>query len=240
MSRLYVCVVIAGAALLVNTASAASLATPATKITYKAPYGGISGTGFGGVSSGCGLAATLLVYPFFNLTTGVGTESDKVTAHSCGTANGTLSLDSSTGLNGTTFTTTTGLHHFVANWVLTFSVDLVATPGGASQSALAYYIVLGGLNVFDTTNNMTYRAGQADVPGLTHYITSGTYTRTFTKVHETTYLNVSLVSGHMFRMQVGVAVVLYLSVSPGSSSASATVNLGSGGKHGVLTSFTRD
>ena len=222
--------------LLVSTAAASAGAATATTVTYKAPYSGAETTLFGGASSGCGISATFPVYPSFNATNGHALESVKLTAHSCGAANSSANIEATAGFTSATFAPTAGFHHLTANWVLKFSVSLAATPGGGAQQATAFYDVYEGLQLEDLTTGTTVFQNYSPFWSLS--ISTGTYAQSFSKVHLSTYLNTTFVTGNSYRFYTYVTTYPNVFVTTGSSSASASVNLGSGGKDAVLSSVT--
>ena len=223
--------------LLVGGASAAPAPPSVSSVIHHAPYTGTLDDTFIGEPTGCGISANFPVLPFFNLTMGEGLESVKATAHSCGSANSTVYLQSATGFTSTAFTTTTGIHHLTSNWVLNFSASLSAKPGGGGQEARANFAVYLEFELVDKTSSATFY--QSNFPELFAIATSGGFSQSYPQVHDTVYLNASLVKGHSYVYEVEALVAVEVFVTHGTSSASATVNMGSGGRGALLPSVTR-
>ena len=222
----------------VGSAAAASTAATATPVTYKAPY---SGTEFDdlwdylGGSGGpiCGVAGTFPVLPFFNLTTGYANESVKATAKSCGTGTNFAEPEALAGFESNSITGVSGLRHVKASWVWDFSVKLVAAPSTGS-SAEAYFVVGGSIYLYDETNGSIWFS---NFPTVDNFISSGTYSHVY-KDHESMYVNATLNKTHSYDFVVEVWIGLEAEVSPGTSTASAAVNMGSGGRSAFLVSVT--
>lgn len=227
------------ALLFLGSAAATPVGVAAASVTDKAPYTGVESSNEFGLLSGsggpiCGVAESFLVAPFFNLTTGHANESVKATAHSCGPGTSFAEPEEMAGFTSASYTTTSGMHHIKATWTIDLSAKLVATPGGPSQTAEAYFIVTTQLYLLDLTNSSVF--DQANYPYLIYEITSGTYSHVYPKVVQELYLNATLVKSHSYEFGVFVYLTVYASVSPGTSSASASANMGSGGRNAFLSS----
>lgn len=229
------------ALLFIGSAAATPVSAAAASMTDKPPYSGLEASNDFGLLSGsggpiCGVAESFVLAPFFNMTTGHANESVKATAHSCGPGTSWASPEEAAGFDSSNFTTTSGMHHIKATWVIDLSAKLVATPGSPSQSAESYFIVDTQLYLLDLTNASVF--DQANYPFLVFSITSGTYSHTYPKVVQTVFLNATLAKGHIYEFGVFVYLDVYASVSPGTSSASASANMGSGGRNAFLSSVT--
>jgi hypothetical protein len=204
--------------------------------TLKAPFSGLEYGYIFDSQAGCGTTIGVPVLPFFNLTTGQAHASVKETAKSCGTKNGSADVEAFPELLITSFTTTAGLHHIVARWVATFSVALAASAGSSPQQAEAGFGVSENLELLDLTSGSNYVPSV--LPIVSVYILTGTYSHTYMKVHQTDYLNVTLSSTDSYEMFVDLVATTYVFVTPGTCTASASLNIGSGSNHGVLSSVT--
>jgi hypothetical protein len=227
--------------LFVGSAAAAPsiIASPAT--TYRAPYSGVEDSNEFGLLSGsggpiCGVSESFPVSPIFNMTSGHANQSVKAAAHSCGPGTSFASPEEDAGFVSMAYTTTSGLHHLKANWALDFAVRLAATPGGASQSATASFSVTTQFYLLDETNGSMFNSNNS--PYVIYQITSGTYSHDYPSIHLSIYLNATLVKGHTYQFGVFLYVGASASVSPGTSKAFASINLGSGGRNAFLASIT--
>jgi len=222
--------------LLIGTASAAPVTGLRATTTYAPPYSGTPGATFIGLATGCGSTGSIVVFPSFNLTSGKGLGSTKVSASSCGATNSSMQIELSAGFNSTSFTTTSGLHRFVAHWTLTFVVKLAASAGSSTQFAEAVFFVAEGIGIHDNTNGTTFVGATSKL--LYDAITSGTYTHTYSKIKETSWNNATLVKGHSYSMQLGLDIVTVAGVTAGKSTASASVAMAGGSDDFLLTSVT--
>jgi len=229
------------ALLFVASASASPLAGAARSFTDKPPYAGVENSNEFGLLSGsggpiCGVTEKFPVSPYFNLTTGHANLSVKATAVSCGPGTSFASPEEDAGFGSANFTTTSGTHDIKVTWDFDFTVRLLATPGGPSQSALAYAEITTQLYLIDVTNGSFF--SQDNSPYSLYEITSGTYDHTFHRVIQTLYLNATLAKGDEYSLSTYVYLNAYASVSPGASSASAWANMGSGGRSAFLPSLS--
>jgi hypothetical protein len=232
---------IAVVVLFLGSAAAAPAIVARPAATFAPPYSGVEATNIFGELSGtggpiCGVAESFPVDPSFNLMTGISNQSVKATARSCGPGTSFASPEESAGFLSSNFTTSSGLHRMKATWILDFAVRLVATPGGGSQSAVADYAVTTQFYIDDLTNYSVVNANYTAYSIV--QITSGTYTHHFLSLHLADELNATLVKGHVYQVVVALYVGAYASVSPGTSSASAWINMGSAGRSGFLASVT--
>ena len=224
------------ALLFVGSAAASPLSVPKYATTDKAPY---SGTEAGFVfleTAGCGTTSAVPVLPSFNLTTGYATESVQETARSCGSHNGSAEVEAEAEFLTASFAVTTGLHRITINWVENFSVKLAATKGSSgTQTAEAGFAGFENAELVDLTNGSAVQA--SNVPEITNYIQSGSYTHVYPRLHETSYINATLSSTHSYELIVDVTASVFVFVTPGASSASASMNLGSAGREAQLASI---
>lgn len=223
--------------LLASNAVAAPTGTGKATVKYVPPYSGSAFTTQVYVHSGCDVSGAKLVHPVFNLTTGRALDSTQATAVTCGSANSSADISVGAGFDSTSFTSLAGLYGFVAHWSLTFSVILAATPGSASQAAEAHYYVVGWLGVEDLTNHTIVYGSW-----VTGYaISSGTFSQSYSNLHASVYLNTTLVTSDVYELVIYITTESAASAStgPGAGYAIASVNMGSGGEHAVLTSVTR-
>ena len=228
---------ILGVVLLFPGSSAATVVQNTTiATTLKAPYSGLEYGYIFDSQTGCGTTIGVPVLPSFNLTTGQAHASVKETARSCGTKNASADIEAFPELLITSFTTSAGLHHIVARWVATLSVALAASAGAAPQQAEAGFAVYESLELSDLTTGMDYFP--SILPTVSVYILTGTYAQTYTKVHQTDYLNVTLSSTHSYEMFVDLVATTYVFATPGTCTATASLNIGSGSNHAVLSSVT--
>jgi hypothetical protein len=223
--------------LLVGTTSAVPLTTAATASTVGAPYSGTVETGFLGNPLGCGIGADFPVLPFFNLTSGQALASVKATAHSCGSTNASVYLQSNAGFTSASYKTTTGVHHLAAHWLLTFSVSLSAKPGTAGHAVRAQFAVYFQFELFDRTTGLTYYQG--NYPEIYDTVTSGTYSHTYTKLSESVFLNATLIKGDSYEFEAQAVIAVESFVGPGTGTASASVTMGSGADQALLSSVVR-
>jgi hypothetical protein len=232
VAALALVVVLVGSA---SGAPALAGAGPVTK-TWTAPYTasqfGILIASLGGCSS-----VGLQVSPFFNVTSGLAYVSDNASARSCPGTNSTVFWEMDAVLESAAFTTTTGVHHVKASWSLNFVVDLAAHRGKTSQNATASYELAASLELVDLTTD-TDVIGNITNALFTHTIYTGTYSHTYLKDPVTSYFNGTLSKKDRYAFEAYVFNDLDVSVTPGSSSASASVNLGSAGNDAVLKSVT--
>jgi hypothetical protein len=220
-------------ALLVLVAPLTAGAHPAT-VTVKAPYQGSQDAGFDWVAQGCGFHISTPVSPAFNLTTGVGKLGVAASVKSCGSGESGLYSAAAVGLNSTTtFTTTTGSHTITVHWTFKYTVKLTATVGGPGQGAFAEGFVGAIATLYDSTAGTSTTIASYFTGNAT---SSGSFGATFT-VKVTLSHALALVSGHVYQVETVAEVGLDVGVSPGTSSASATTNMGSSGDSAKLTSI---
>jgi len=240
--RIFTGVVVAGLLLTVGTGTIAGSGThfrAATPVKYTAPYSGVEGAAISTLTDGCSAKLKFPIQPFFNLSTNRGTASVQVTVKSCGSANTSALAMVSAGFEGNPFSPSkSGVDHLKATANFDFKFSIVATPGGVGQFAEASYGVAVGFDyLLDVTNGTSYV--DTFTSGVGGVISSGTSSSGFTNLHLTSYLNASLLKTHMYRIGVGFDIQVFAFVTPGSSSASALVNMGSAGEHSNLLDVIR-
>ncbi len=230
-------IVVGVVALMIGTSTATPAMSVATTTKFVAPYSGseegVVFTGF----SGCGVTGSAPAQPFFNLTNGHGYANATAAAHSCGSTGSSVFADALPEFMSNVFVTTSGHHHFRANWKLDFSVHLSARPGNSSQLASAGLQVTVDLSLLNLSSGKSIYRSNFPV-ALEQTISSGSYAHTFSNVRESVYLNTTLSAGDAYSFETDVEVGVYLSVSPGSSTASASVNMETGGRSANLLSVT--
>jgi hypothetical protein len=208
-------------------------AVATTPLLYlKAPYSGTNSGSevarFGGVCAG---TSSFARSPVFNLTHGRAYTVAEAQMPGCASSASVLAYESA-GFASATFTLPSGHHSIKAKWTVSFSIDLVATPGPTPQSASAYVDVNVDDYVYDETNN-TY-IGPTHIPSLDYSISTGSYVKSYTNQVLVAYANGTFASGHDYEVSVVITVIAYASVTGGASSASAKVNAGTGGKAATL------
>ncbi|MGC2035565.1 MAG: hypothetical protein WA761_09010 [Thermoplasmata archaeon] len=197
------------------------------------PYSGTENGYVSDTLSGCEISASTPVLPFFNLTTGHATESAKVAARSCGTANSSAFINLVATYTGRPFTPTAGVSHFKQNWVLDLVSKLMVTPGSGAPYAL--FSVDLSFQLADLTQGGTSSGGTVT---LSNEIFSGSYSQGHTGLHRSTYYNVTLNATHSYQFVAQIQISVGVFAPPGSNSASAFVNMGSGGRNAFLASIT--
>lgn len=199
---------------------------------YVAPFSGTPVNNFNGFGSGCGTSGFSL-FPVFNLTTGYANESIKGNVRSCGNVNSTAWLETTAGFMSVPFATTTGTHNIWANWTVDLSMKLVATPGSVTQGAVAYANEEVFVYLMDLTNNTAFYP--TFEPAAYEYITSGIYSHVY-KLHESDSLSAPLNGSHSYQFVTEVICYGGVTVTPGTSTASFSLNMSTGGKSGLLRS----
>jgi len=224
------------ALLLLGSVAASPLTVAKYAVTDTSPY---SGTEYGLVFDeikGCGTTTAIPVLPFFNLTTGHATESVQETAHSCGSHNGSAEVEAEAEFITSPFTVTTGLYHLTINWVANFTVKLAATPGSSgTQAAEGGFAEIEDAELLDLTNGSAFYA--SNVPSESVYIQSSTFAHAYPHLHQTGFINATLASTHSYEVIVDVTASVYVFATPGASTASASMNMGSGGRGALLSSI---
>lgn len=214
---------------------AAGASVTAKMVILEAPYQGTTGTDgffFGG---GCGYTSSFPVFPTFNMTSGVFTGSVKASVRSCGSSESEIDSEVDGDLySNQTFQTATGNHTVTVHWTLNYSVRFAGVWGGPGQSGYSYAAVDASAWLEDATNDTQFYIGQS----FEYYFNSSSPT-THSYSEKITIKNSSLplVTGHTYWVQVQVSAYVYAQVSPGNSSASVSVNMGSSGKKATLTSI---
>lgn len=222
--------------LLVGTAEAAPSAVGlhATSVKWAKPFAGYEGAAISTITSGCRATLGFPAQPFFNMTTGQGTGSTKVTAKSCGNSNTSADSTQSMGFESLTFTVAkSGKYHLTATGSMKFQYALSASSNGLGQLAIAGYIA--GLTfdyLDDNTNGTVFHATYTS--GVSGEITRGTNSSTVS-LTLTSYLNATLNATHTYQFGVGFFIIADVFVTPGSCTASASISMAKSGLRAVLT-----
>ena len=206
-----------------------------------APYTGLPQAGALMATSGCGGTLSVLSWPTFVLSTGIGTTSMSVAAKPCADLSGSDSaaILSFFGYNGSAFVqAATGSHTVTAKFSDSWNATVKAKPGPTPQTASASVAVLGFVDLFDLTNGTEPASGLVFMLSL--FVTSSAaHSVKVGAIFKATTSSAKLVKGHHYYLQVVVDVDLSSAVtSIGSSSAMATLNLGTAGNHVKLVSVT--
>ncbi len=220
-----------------GTSLGASAASHPSHFHLVAPY---SGEGYGEVgvfNSGCRLTDSTPVDPVVNSSSGWAEMSGKVTAGSCGASNSSTEVTLFGGLDSNaTFQTTNGVHTLTSRWVIDLSTHLTASPGGPTQNATAELIVYPYMYLADLTSGAVYMGSQPFA--IYENVSSGSFAHTFAHVHTSSSIVTTFVRSHTYEFGVGIEVELVASVTPGTSSASASVNMATGARGAELLSVT--
>ncbi len=223
-----------GAVLLVGSAAGAPTVTPGT--TTGPPYPGAPFSVFDWAAVGC-VSLKDPVLPNFNGTTGHARVSVSTTTRGCDATNGTSVLVVAPAYQSDPVTQGTGHHNLTGDWTFNFAVNLTVHRASSSQNASAMFQVAVGFNVDDETTGGILGGPYSDWV-VNHTITHGSWAHSYRNVHATTYINSTYNSTHVYRIYVIVEVIEETSVGPGTSTASVSVNMGTGGRSAFLSSVT--
>ena len=228
--------------LLMGTASAApaSSIVPLTKIKDTPPYSGTSGAEILTEYGGCHDTFGTPVKPVFNLATGHARVWADVSSTSCGAANSSVFMIVEAVFVSAPFTVAaSGKHHIRALVGLNFTADLVATPGSVSQAAYAGFFLGAGIGLLDLTNYTAFNSSDSSSysPFIGDSIIAGTYSHYYPKMHWTSYFNATLVDTHTYQLDWAIEIDVFTLVTPGSSVASASVDMGTDHMHARLASI---
>ena len=100
----------------------------------------------------------------------------------------------------------------------------MVTPGSGAPYAL--FSVDLSFQLADLTQGGTFSGGTVT---LSNEIFSGSYSQGHTGLHRSTYYNVTLNATHSYQFVAQIQINVGVFAPPGSNSASAFVNMGSGG-----------
>ncbi len=230
-----VAVAVAAVALMVGSAAAAPSALAATT-KYTAPY---TGYGFGGVDLlpiGCGQTASASVLPQFNLTTGKAVADAKDSSKSCGSANSSVEIVLYAEYGSNDFKTSSGVHNLTATWSLTLKVNLTAKSGGSGQVAESFFAADAETYIFDETNSTEFSSTTPAV--LDDFIESGSYSHTYSSVKAQSWVDAKLVKSHTYAIGVDLIIYIATGVTPGKSTATASLTMSGGKDAATLKSIT--
>jgi hypothetical protein len=217
----------------VASASPVAFAKRASK-TLKAPYAGAPASEAEWNTLGCGAKGSVPITPTFNTSSGALKASASASVKSCGSVNSSAYAVAIGGLESTaSFTTGTGKYTVTVDWSVKINVSLAATTGGKGQRAEAFAVVEGIAELFDAKNN-SYLDFAANLSGFLNSSTPTTHTYSY-KFSLSATLN--LVAKNTYSVETYVEVLAAADVTPGASSASASINMGSSGNQGKLTSI---
>lgn len=217
------------AAILVASAAAAGART------WRAPYKGENEWGsITGTTYGCRALLSFLNSPFFNLTTGKGYVSAQSSAKSCGGAYSLAAASGAVSLESALFTTTAGLHHLKFSWTTSYAFTIGAVRGNSTQTAYASVEAYAYGWLFDETNHSTLYTTAHNFQFNSTY--SGTVSGSFAGLHLWSWVNATLAAGHNYSWDGEFIVSAYSYVTPGKSTAAASINAGTGGRSATLLS----
>lgn len=213
---------------------------PGTVTTYRAPYAGYALTASAISKIGCGAHASTPGVPSFLVSSGKATGVDQASAKVCGSPHSFTrgAVNTSEGLFGGNWTVSaSGVHHMTVHWSLTWVTNLSAVAGNATQLAVAQASISVSAEVSDATSGAVFLSSN-------HWSQSNmtahgflNWSRAAQKV--VLFVNGSLQTGHTYYFVTFVTVSVAAFVSqPGTSMASARVDMGSGGNHASLLSMT--
>ncbi len=222
-------VAVAAVALMVGSASA-SPAALATTTKYTAPYPGYGFSGVDLLPAGCGQTASVSVLPQINLTTGKAIADAKDSSRSCGTANSSVELVLYADYESGEFTTTAGVHNLTATWSITLKINLTAKSGGTGQLAESFFAADAATYIYDETNSTEF--GSTTPAVLDNFIESGSYSHTYSSVKAQSWVDAKLVKSHTYAFGVDLIIYIATAVTPGKSTATASLTM-SGGKDGA-------
>jgi hypothetical protein len=223
----------------VGTGGASALPSATTThgktVRFVAPYGG-STAGITYVTpTGCGDSAKVPVLPSVNLTSGVFLGSGSVDAWACGTSNSSTELTLNPAIYSTTFTVTQGgVYNLTATWNVSLELHLSANSGNVPGSASAFFLLDPNGYLADSSNNSVAYSTN----GFAYYvqITKGTYSHAFAHLHVSSWVHMTMKKGHLYNWGFFLTPAANVSVAPGGVSATASFNMGTGGREGTLVS----
>ena len=221
-----------GAMMILAPSATASSASSAKKIT--APY---SGYGYGYVDFsfyGCGGSASVTAWPALNLTTGHATYAFGVKQVSCGTDINSTFADAGAYIY-TPISLATGPQSVETNWKATVAVKLVATPGSTDPTVLSDFSLYPYVYVYDSTNDSIVR--ETGATSVSDAISTGTFSKTYTNFYFHDWVNYTFNSAHTYYLATYFLAEAYAEAGPGSSSATASINMASSSHRAILESI---
>jgi hypothetical protein len=224
-------------ALLLGTATATPAISTGSAVRYVAPYSGTVTISTQPNPSGCNASAKFPVKPSFNLTTGLASVSEKAAASACPPlADSSSTEGASVGFTSSPFTSKGGFQHLKLALTLDFSAKLVASPGSSTQTVWARFYVIASFTVYDQTTSTTLATNSSQQIEVTIY--SGTYAHTYSHAHLFSYVNATLVTSDSYYFVAQIEDITTVYMTPGTSTASASLNMGSGGRSGDIASVS--
>lgn len=212
----------------------AAAASSSGSVTLKAPYGGQGLDSASWATTGCGTKFSLSPLPDFNTSKGTFEGGLAASARSCGSSNSSLFGEIEGSLGTAEFSVAAnGTYRVTVHWRLSYTVSLAATAGSASQFAGSYGLVGAYAVVDDLTNGSAYTVGGND----SYYGSSTNATSTHCAYTVTYSSSIPLITGHEYIVVAGVYAEVNVFLTPGHSSASASVNMGKSGDKASLTSI---
>jgi hypothetical protein len=183
--------------------------------------------------SGCGNHLAVAQFPEFNPKTGELSQSVRAWTHSCGTHDSSHTVSSGIGVAGPEFSARrSGTYNLTAKLNLSFKVNLIASPGNATQMANASFEIFTLLILDDFTSDSAW-AGNSSL-AISQYVTSGGYAHEYTNLRVHDWLDASLVAGDTLLWEFELYVTQNTWVTPGSAFASSTLSLDNPSSETVL------
>ncbi|MGA9839608.1 MAG: hypothetical protein WBF81_09390 [Thermoplasmata archaeon] len=215
--------------------------SPAASTIFTAPYKGLPEDATFIDTEGCGATIALSVGPSFVAKTGVGTYSGTTSSKACPDQFGEDSSDiiAEVGYNGSLWKqTASGKATATALFNLSWKASVKASTASPKQSADASVSILIELAVVSASTQEVVASGLT--LALTMEVTNGTMTS-----HKVDYTLKcatdagKLVSGKQYYLTAEIEIVQESDVtSTGSSSASTSLNMGTGGNEAQMVSIT--
>ncbi|MFI5417634.1 MAG: hypothetical protein ACHQ2Y_01870 [Candidatus Lutacidiplasmatales archaeon] len=210
-------------------------------IVIKAPYkGSVTGGPNSLSTSGCGGTAALTKVGLFTLSTGKLVESATATSKVCGLygfpSYTSASATDQAGMIGGAWTmTSTGYHTISAQFKASYALTLNNFLGNKSQYTATTVQVWVGGNLWNVTGNTYAKYGTSFYNSSSSYNVNRTFTYLVTSHIFTLYANTTLGSGDTYAWIVGIEIAVTTTVlNAGSSTATATVNMATGGEGATL------
>ena len=218
------------------------LASATTVVRHVAPYtGGTKIQVRDPVTQGCGAGLKVGVAAAFNVTSGVARAQATSQSKPCATSDSQSGYDGQMGLKGLNFkVAASGTYTMTASWTLTWNASLsmsTAAANAGAQTTVEVYLLSKVLDLTSRTNytGSTVWVLNKDLVSAGSYAggqTAGTWSTTVSKL--------PLVTGHTYAFYAIVVVDVQTAVpqgAPGGSLVVATIDMGSTGHAGYLTSL---
>jgi len=213
---------------------AVASATPV--FTLKSPFTGTAYSTEQANFNGCGGTASWARNPFFNLTNGHAYATAQSTQPSCKHSSAYTDTYASVQFESAAFVLASGHHSIKLKWTVSFSFDLVATPGPSPQTAFAYGDVFATAYVYDATNSTFIDATHTTY--LAYSTSNGSLVQSFSGVRLLDFVNGTFATGHSYQVVAYFEVYVEADVGVGSSTASSLFNAGTSGKVATLNLIT--